>query len=105
MIGTILIILLILALLGGGWGYRSGWYGGYGPAGTGYSPVGIIVDRTDHIVDCRTREVVQDGVGTRGRYPVFAPGMIPGRFERRKKRWRCGADLLQGHTGLKRPNR
>ncbi len=22
---------------------RSGWYGGYGPAGTGYNPVGIIV--------------------------------------------------------------
>ena len=55
MIGTILIILLILALLGGGWGYRSGWYGGYGPAGTGYSPVGIIVIGTDHIVDYRTR--------------------------------------------------
>ena len=25
-----------------------------------------------------------------------SPGMIPGYFERRKKRWRCGADLLQG---------
>jgi hypothetical protein len=33
MLGTILIILLILALIGGlpSWGYSSGW--GYGPSG------------------------------------------------------------------------
>jgi len=43
MIGTVLIIILIIALFGGGWGYRSGWYGGYGPAGTGYNPVGILL--------------------------------------------------------------
>jgi hypothetical protein len=41
--GLVLIILLILLLAGGGWGYRSGWYGGYGPAGSGYSPLGIVL--------------------------------------------------------------
>jgi hypothetical protein len=41
--GLVLIILLILLLAGGGWGYRSGWYGSYGPAGTGYSPLGIVL--------------------------------------------------------------
>lgn len=41
--GTILIILLILFLIGGGVGYRSGWYGGYGPTGAGWNPLGLVV--------------------------------------------------------------
>jgi hypothetical protein len=43
MIGTLLLIVLIIALFGGGWGYRSGWYGRYGPSGTGYNPAGVLV--------------------------------------------------------------
>jgi hypothetical protein len=37
------LILLILLLCGAGSGAYNGWYGRYGPEGTGYNPLGIVL--------------------------------------------------------------
>ena len=46
-LGLILVILLVLVLLGGGLGYRGGWYGqplyGYGVGGLGLVLVVLLI--------------------------------------------------------------
>ena len=40
MLTILLIVLIVLALGGGGYGYRSGWYGG--SRGTGFNGLGLL---------------------------------------------------------------
>lgn len=40
---VILIVLIVLVLLGGGWGYRSGWYAGAPHYGYGVSMLGVVL--------------------------------------------------------------